>query len=345
MKKLSEYDQPAVKTAQAAFNAILQLDQQRDMAALAQMPPKGLLYHYTTVEGLQGILEKNDLWATSAYFLNDPAEIIYGYDRLREVLDKWLANASSVGEKDSLRVTLVSELRKAFGEVLLEKKIIHPIYLACFCEHDNLLSQWRAYGQSGGYSIGFRVPTLETVSLGPGFRPEPNTYTATWARVEYNRDEQIKQCNAVLDPILALLDSETGEAIRKISDHPLFGYAAFYRVMQEILLEEIVRFKNEAFNVEKEWRIIVRRRELKKQTIDDAGKTAVPLYFRALKGMLVPYVKLIPTDPPYKTLPIQSIRTGPTLDKETSKMAITLMLEKTGYPRVRVDGADISVRF
>lgn len=342
MKKLSEYDQSAVKQAQTAFGAILGLYNERDNAALKGMPPSGLLYHYTTAEGLKGIIENNELWATSAYFLNDPTEITYGYNRLREVLDKWLANARVAGERDSLRFILVTALRETFGKDLLEKKL--PIYLACFCEEDNLLSQWRAYGQSGGYSVGFRVPTVKTVSLGQGFRPEPNTYTSTWAKVEYNKIEQVRRCDAALGRILDALDPGTGEAIRKISEHPFYGYAALLTATQEVLLEEIVRFKNEAFNVEKEWRIIVRRREFLKQAIDDGGKEPMKVYFRTSNGMVVPYVKLIPTDKPPKTLPIQRIRTGPTLDKETAKMAITLMLEKRAYAPVPVDGSDILVR-
>ena len=42
-----------------------------------------------------------------------------------------------------------------FGEDLLNRKMIRPIYLAYFCEDDNLLSQWvlsqwKTYSQSGG---------------------------------------------------------------------------------------------------------------------------------------------------------------------------------------------------
>ena len=38
----------------------------------------GQLFHYTTVAGLQGIIENNCLHASAAYFLNDSSEIEYG---------------------------------------------------------------------------------------------------------------------------------------------------------------------------------------------------------------------------------------------------------------------------
>src|SRR5258708_7067446 len=77
--RLIEYDQSAVKLADAALTKILQFHYNREIAAPKQRPPSGFVFHYTTTEGLRGIVENNELWATSAYFLNDTTEITYGY--------------------------------------------------------------------------------------------------------------------------------------------------------------------------------------------------------------------------------------------------------------------------
>ncbi len=339
---LSEYDKTAVELANTAFHHILKLHRDRETITPKQMPPRGLLYHYTTADGLKGIIEKNELWATSAYFLNDSSEISYGYGVLKEVLDAWLAK--NPRPEDSLTLGLVRGLDKWFGEELLKRNVINPIYLACFCENDNLLSQWRTYGQSGGYSLGFTVPAPDLLT-GQGFKPEPNIYTSKWVRVEYDRTEQAKKCSGILNPVLAIFDSpDTARAMATIGDHPLFGYSKILRVIGDILLEEIVSFKNEAFMVEKEWRVVVRQRELLKQGTDDGGKTPIPVHFRSSQGMLVPYVKLVPTDPT-KKLPIVSVRSGPTLNKTTAGMAVCMMLGKNGYSNTRVQGSDIPVRF
>ena len=220
--------------------------------------------------------------------------------------------------------------------------MIDPIYLACFCEDDNLLSQWRAYGQSGAYSLGLRVPA--DVFANQGFKPAPSTYTSRWIRVEYERKEQMAKCAVSLKELLNAFDNpETAEAMRTIADHPLLGYSKLLRVVGDVLLEEIVAFKHEAFKVEKEWRVVVRRRELTKQATDDAGKAPTPIYFRSSNGMLVPYVKLIPIDP-RKKLPIACIRSGPTLEKTTTTMAICMMLDRNGFSGVRVHGSDIPTR-
>jgi hypothetical protein len=257
-------------------------------------------------------------------------------------LDDWLSKNPLPG--DSMTLIVARGLRQLFGEDLLNRNMIRLIYLACFCEDDNLLSQWRTYGQSGGYSLGFKVPPNIAIA-GLGFKPEPNTYTAKWARVEYDRKEQAKKCSAILNPLLAIFDDpDTARAIATVTDHPLVGYDKLFRAIVDILLEEIVSFKNEAFKVEKEWRVVVRQRELTKQGTDDGGKTPSPVHFRTSQGMLVPYVKLIPPDPA-KKLPLACIRIGPMLDKTIAGMGVGMILGKNGFPHLRMQGSDIPVRF
>jgi len=334
------YDESALQLAAVALNQVLKFHYNREITSPKQAPPKGLLFHYTTADGLKGIIEQNELWATSAYFLNDSAEITYGYGLLKEVLDDWIAK--NPRDEKSLSLGLARDLRKSFGEDLLNMDIIKPIYLACFCEDDNLLSQWRTYGQSGGYSFGFKVPAD---AIGGSFKPEPNIYTARWVKVDYDRNEQIKKCRTILDSVLPNFDDpDTARAIAAVDSHPIVGYSGIRRVAADILLEEIVGFKNKAFDVEKEWRIVVRQRELVKQGTDDGGKTTTPVHFRTSNGMLVPYVYLIATEPTER-LPVACVRSGPTLDRTTTGMVVRMMLEKNGFSNVRVEGSDISVRF
>ncbi|MCU1302002.1 MAG: hypothetical protein JWQ87_2286 [Candidatus Sulfotelmatobacter sp.] len=337
-KLLSEYDKSAVASAGAVFKQISTVHERQYSY---EPPPNTILYHYTSAEGLKGIIESNELWSTSAYYLNDSAEMFYGYDVLKEVLDQWLSNNSR--SEDSITLGLARQLRSSFQD-LFEKRLLKPVYLTCFCEEDNLLSQWRAYGQSGGYSIGFRV--LPKVGVfGERLVPEPNIYTCRWTRVEYERTKQAEICRNILDPIFAMLDEPTmTQAMRAVSEHPFLGYQKLFTETMDVLLEEIVRFKSEAFKVEKEWRAVVRQRESSKQGTDDGGKTPVPVHFRTSRGTLVPYVKLLPWKQD-KKLPIAAIRSGPMLDSTMATVAITMMLDRNRFPFVRVQGSDISVRF
>jgi hypothetical protein len=338
---LSEYDQSVVDLADAAYGEVLKFHYNQEFTKPKPRPQSGLLHHYTTAEGLQGIIENNELWATSAYFLNDSAEIVYGCRVLKEALDEWMAN--NPRPEDSLILGMARGLHTTFGDQFLNMHVVEPIYLACFCEDDNLLSQWRTYGQSGGYSLGFQVPAAD-LHTGQGFKPEPCTYTSKWVKVEYDKKEQIKKCREILDAILSPFDKpETARALAAIGDHPLVGYPIICRAIIDLLMEEVVGFKNEAFAVEKEWRVVVRRRELTKQGTDDGGKTHPPVYFRAsTRGALIPYVKLIPSVPTEK-LPVYCVRTGPTLDANVSTLALPLFLHARGFP-VRIRKSEISLR-
>lgn len=307
-----------------------------------ERPPSGALYHYTTAEGLKGIIEDNELWATSAYLLNDSGEVTYGCDVLSEALTKYIAQKHCTDS--SVTRGVVESLRNWFREVLPVRKDIQPIYVVCFCEDDNLLSQWRAYGEAGGYSIGFAPPAEDLLS-NQGFKPEPNIYTSKWVKVEYDRNEQFRKLASLLNPIVAIFeDQATAEAIRSVRDSLSFTYQQFLSAITDILFEEALAFKNEAFKVEKEWRVVVRQRLLIRQATDDGGRTGIPTYFRPSKGRIVPYIKLIPvhTD---KKLPIVAIRSGPTLDQATASMAISMMLQTNGFAGVRVKGSDIPVKY
>jgi hypothetical protein len=76
--------------ANKALNKIVSFNHNRGLNKSDRLPESGLLFHYTTAEGLKGIIEQNELWASSAYFLNDSAEITYGYGVLKQVLDQWI---------------------------------------------------------------------------------------------------------------------------------------------------------------------------------------------------------------------------------------------------------------
>jgi hypothetical protein len=113
--------------------------------------------------------------------------------------------------------------------------------------------------------------------------------------------------------------------------------------LQDILLEETVCLKNPAFSDEREWRVVVRRREFTKQGTDDGGRTPIPIYFRSSHGMLVPYIKLVPIESS-KKLPIESVTTGPTFDRFGAKMAVSMLLNKNAFGSVDVRTSEIPVR-
>jgi hypothetical protein len=330
-----------------AHNRIVQFHNDRDQQAASRRPKNFVLYHYTTADGLKGIVENDELWATSAYYLNDSTEIMYGYQLIDEALEAWRKRVNP--PELSMAGGLVYALQRQFGHDYLKRNIITPIYLTCFCEEDNLLSQWRAYGQTGGYSIGFRVLSEGIVY---GLKPEPSVYTARCVKVEYDRGEQLRRITELLDFLVPIVDdAQVTEAIRSLDPLSPDGLGRLSGTIAEILMDESVAFKNPAFAVEKEWRLVVRSRELLKQGTDDGDHTKLQIWFRTSRGQLTPYVRLIPSRTAFpvtgdgKKLPIESVHCGPVGDRVSTAMAVRMLLDRYNYKAARIHRSEIPLAF
>jgi len=338
---------PEAQIINQAQNRILRFNHERGFVVNLQKPGDGVLYHYTGVEGLKGIIESDALWATSAYYLNDSAEILYGYRVLYMALEAWLKARNLPGT--SIARGLAESFMQHFGHDALQRNIVTPVYLTCFCEEPNLLSQWRAYGNSGGYNIGLQVP-MEGIVY--GLKPEPRVYTARCVKVEYDRQRQVDRVLGLLDFLLPILDEQAvSDSIRAIDVSSRLGFSQLQESIQEILFEESLGFKDPAFAVEKEWRFIVRSRAHLKQSNDDGNHDNLPINFRTARGLLIPYVKLVPSEASTpivgngKQLPIACVTCGPGGDRISGGMAVRGFLDGRGFRSVRVDHSEIPLVF
>ena len=297
------------------------------------------LYHYTTLDGLKGITESHSIWATAINYLNDASEIRYGCSVLDEVLTGW----EKANETNNSRAACVLELLRDAFNARDAKTGEMEFYVACFCEEGNLLSQWRAYGQAGGYSIGFALRGRGLQRVGPprlvDIKPEKKGYETRLVRVIYEPTEQRERLHAVLRFALPILDDP--ELLRTIPEgdkEASRGYLVLATVIIEgFLLQEIVRFKNKAFAEEHEWRIVVRAtRDIRV----NAPVVERGIQLRPSRGLMVPYVRLVPTS---GRLPITSIRFGPSLEKSRAENSLKTLCALHGYEGAKIDGSNIPV--
>ncbi|MEQ8461526.1 MAG: DUF2971 domain-containing protein [Sandaracinaceae bacterium] len=120
--------------------------------------PAPTLYQYTDGSALSAILEHRRMWATHSSFLNDYGEGEYIWKRLL-----------TVAEESNGHDAITAELTKSIlsGIATNDEVLGKELFVACFSEDPDALSQWRAYANNGdGYSIGFRlsdVPDSDTV--------------------------------------------------------------------------------------------------------------------------------------------------------------------------------------
>jgi len=132
------------------------LEQIKRLKAI-EYDPETVLWHYTNGKGLVGIVESGTIHATHVACLNDSTEIRYASRLLREaILELKERNADDLPAHEFL--TKVLELSSENPGVPIHAP--SRFFVSCFSAQEDDLSQWRAYGESGGengYSIGFTL--------------------------------------------------------------------------------------------------------------------------------------------------------------------------------------------
>jgi len=276
------------------------------------------LYHYTTADGLHGILQNQELWSTNVLYMNDAAELTDAVSVAKDILD-----TERKGHEESLELWAVLSLLETHLEQL-------PLdyFVTCFCQDDDLLSQWRAYGPQGGYCLGFRGSDLATSA---------GTFECRLVKVIYDRAEKEERIRRRIEIVLRHLKRAVGMPGQNLKAlNPLASCIA--GLFAGILCE----MKNQAFKPEEEWRLICLQPSLHSVP---AGHTTKPLHFRISNGAVVPYVKLAWLAENGKpTLPIAKIRCGPGPHPGLAQQAVRDLLRCKGFLDLPVEGSNVPLR-
>ena len=282
------------------------------------------LYHYTSAQGLLGMLQSNRVWATNSRFMNDPTEIAYAIRLVREVAD------ANLREGDARWLKEVRDWVETFiGEYENNAKV----YIACFCSEGDLLSQWRGYGAvGGGYSIGFIGKHTGAEEVTSAEKPEP-----ILRKVIYDRRTQARLVGDWLRGLSVLEQARRKKPGQLRAQQRVNDWWAFFNMF---LSECLNCFKDPAYREEQEWRLI--------QFGRFAREEVVKASFRSRGERLVPYVEVDfrPARGPYRDkLPIRVIRYGPTLEPVVTERSLHLLREAYGYDERRLTIARSGVPF
>lgn len=107
-------------------------------------PCNGTVYHYTSAEGIAGIIDNHEIWMSNTAFMNDKTE-------LRMLRD----NPTILNENDFTN----EYVKTAWSSVSEQRYFDKNYYMASFSMAKDLLEQWRAYGC---FCIGFDAKKLLT---------------------------------------------------------------------------------------------------------------------------------------------------------------------------------------
>ena len=298
------------------------------------------LFHYTSADGLIGILQNKEIWSTAYYCLNDESELAAGKGILTPIFS--LATHEMIQDDDPLvqlfgsRGIDIREYARDF-----EQKIIghtfHKLcaYITCFCkpagEEDfkhGLLSQWKGYGVDGGYALQFSRKKLQA-AVGDANKAQSLIYQLQdvhYAKENPLKSEVLRHSDSFRQAYKAFLE-ELGDIEKTARTRSMSSPVASLVGESESLdslLDYLIHTKNQHYGEERECRL----------SLVDAVSSEVadlPTHYFNRGGLIVPYKKTS-----RKTFPligcIEWIIIGPNPRMGTRFRSVTQMVRRAGLP-------------
>jgi hypothetical protein len=266
-----------------------------------------VLYHYTSLSSLLGILDKRSLWATDARFLNDPGETQYAHkvisEELEETCKDWKPEEASCVRTFTDRFRTVNQHWR-------------PFFIS-FSANGDLLNQWIAYTpDAAGVAIGMEPSFLSG---------SPSQFMLMSVIYDPSKQREIVRqiINRHLEPISV--------ALRQPGQPMISQVGAFFGVL---LLKCVLSFKDAAYENEREWRLCFLRR---------TEATTPSIKYRAATRTIIPYIELpLPSEtlsdspnPASERLPIREVVLGPGLDRALTLESARGLLESHGVLVIR----------
>ncbi|MDP2565063.1 DUF2971 domain-containing protein [Pseudoalteromonas marina] len=325
------------------------------------------VYHYTSADGLKGILESKSLWATNAEYLNDFREIKEGIDKIKSLRDSLSEFSQRKLEEiyakhknlslDVVKKAMQNEevhLANHFLQFLwyiIEKNALDEIYTTSFTTKRDSLNHWLTYGtEQTSYCIKFNKEELHDDMY---FRQRK--FLSSYDAVEYKPATNI--LNSVLEKhyLPELLGYILNSNLDEKEQDEKCAIAAI-EAFNEIIFK-VSSIKNRAFEYEKEYRFtlfypgIVSLNGNEKvdyfdfidsshfEFLEPENGEFFPLHYRTLKsGVIAPYRAI-----PFSKQSIEEIIIGPSENNQLAVKGLRSLLASLDFD-VEVSSTKTSFR-
>lgn len=268
--------------------------------------------HYTSLQGLIGIVENNELWLSDHRFVNDKLEYEYGKQLAVSVISE-MANS----EEDSEFSEFIQRLLES-----IQKPSSQGIYIGSMSFSPDKLDQWKGYGNSG-----------ESICI--KFSGDFDLWNAGNSHPTHIRQQRViydegKQ-RSLIEAIVKIFREHFGE-FRRCS-------FPFLNDLTWLIESQFILFKHPEFASEDELRLTI-------ANLNHVLDSKKPKH-RVAKGMVIPYIstKYISKDanPALGRLPIKEIIVSPTSRPDLLE-SVRVFVANMGYTDVQVAESRIKFR-
>jgi hypothetical protein len=295
------------------------------------------LFHYTSLDGLRGIIASQQLWATHYADLNDSSEVVHIRLYLREAIIRLVKNriigaqflrgrsfkgvATMDWKGEPQQITEgIDQAARELADYCLRymyftvENDARTFFLTSFCSHpvnsyeyeNGLLSQWRGYGSGGGYCIVF-----DGAKLWDMLRSEYDSaayFSISLDRVEY----------ATRDFESTNTWKELAKAICDYLDLVFLEETTVPATASAVFLRRACFLKHQGFSEEQEVRIVAMPTPKSLRKVLKMRGLAVPPLKRVCSAMTSRrrrHIRLF--EDVHRELPIKKVIVGPSTDMRT----------------------------
>lgn len=270
--------------------------------------PNEVVFHYTSPEGLCGILKTASLWFSDIKHLNDETENIYTFN----LLETLLKNEDINGDFKYYSLECCNNKNTLSSDCLPLKR--H--YTACFSLNNDLLPLWNYYTKTKdtmGYNIGFKKQELLKC-----LRSYGNGGFAS-GKVIYNKNTQREILKSAL--------YDFNEFYQNNNDENAIKY--FISFVNLVALF----FKHPCFESEQEYRIVSTKKTKMLMKNETLGS-------RICNGMFIPYLSC-----KFNREIVSEVGISPTQKQEIAVVGIQKLLEQLSYKDINIFESKIPLRY
>jgi hypothetical protein len=300
----------------------------------------GTFYHYTSPEGLSGILKNRHIYFTDCQFLNDFQERIQINDELSYF---WSTNRNDY-DRDfynllcSVRIDAYEDDDFSYTERSDVAVTCRYFVLSTSYEKDSL-SLWKYYAKNGsynGYNVGLYTSALVDIwidrDVGVAIEDGHVLYT--------RKEKQNKVHDAVEELYAEWCKYKRSENLDNKIRREFKAWISFASIF----------FKSESYSSEKEYRFvaIAPKDKLMNLSYEYRGQSVLIYDFRIVNGVMTPYIKI-----PFcswnidECWAISNIGIGPSLHSDQMKIGIQQMIQSLDYKlcNYTIDKSNIPLRY
>ena len=293
---------------------------------------QGVIYHYTSPEGLKGIFDTSSLFATDMYFLNDSSEGVYVISLIEENIDRLCKGNAE------LKKYVEKELR-----LIKLGKWQEPIhnYIISFSQNGDSLEMWNYYTKGNsiqGYNIGFDVDKLSSCiqieilddNGGQILRDNGKHLVLYQGKVIYDKEKQMSIIDSIFDTFYRKYIELNNKEILSLVAHYIVSKTIDYGLF----------FKSKEFSIEEEYRFIYATALLDGKNNSEKG---IPFkeQFRIREGCLIPYQKCL-----FDMSSVSEVTFSPSLYNEMTEAGLNRLLDQCGIMyEDRVKKSKIPLRY